>query len=446
MLVRAARGARRSRGDPPWRACRKISLEALEAWGKRAYRPAQSGPAKGLYGLSHAPDRTESGRQMILGDIARKRLHVLTLLIAALAFLGVPQASYAQDAAAPAAVAAPAAASEASAASPNAADPALPAAQAAEGSTAVAAPGAETYTPLGPEWILGQPTDPRKDMLAGMGFQQQFSPIGHEARQMHDAILLPIITVISLFVLGLLLWVVVRYRRARNPVASKTSHNTLIEVIWTAVPVLILVVIAVPSIILLRNQYASPPEGALTVKVTGYQWYWGYTYPDNGGFEVISNMMPEEEAHAKGFPAHLEVDNRMVVPVGEPIRIQTTGSDVIHSFAVPSLWFKIDAVPGRINERLLTIEKKGIYYGQCSELCGARHGYMPIAIEALPRPEFEAWLRSKGGTVGNEPAAPAVPAAAPLQQPESAVEGAPGAGAAPVGEASPAAAATGNEA
>lgn len=371
---------------------------------------------------------------MNLGDIARKRLHVLTTLIAAFAIFAAPQVSHAQESGA----ATEAVASEASATSPNVADQAAPPAEAAEGSTAVAAPGADTYVPLGPEWIRGQPTP------GAIGFQDQYSPNGHYARWMHDAILLPIITVICLLVLALLLWVVYRYRRSRNPVASKTSHNTLIEVIWTAVPVLILVVIAIPSITLLARQYESPPEGALTVKVTGYQWYWGYTYPDNGGFEVISNMMPEEEAKAKGFPSHLEVDNRMVVPAGEPIRIQTTGADVIHSFAVPSLWFKIDAVPGRLNERLLLIEKPGIYYGQCSELCGARHGYMPIAIEALPRPQFEAWLRSKGGTVGGEEAAPA--AAAPLQQPESAVEDAPGAGAAPAGEASPAPAATGNEA
>src|SRR5690606_14390935 len=161
-----------------------------------------------------------------------------------------------------------------------------------------------------------------------------------------------------------------------------------------------------------------------------YQWYWGYTYPDNGGFEVISNMLPEEEALARGEPPQLAADNRIVVPVGEPLRIQVTAADVIHSFAVPSLWFKIDAVPGRINERLLTIKEPGIYYGQCSELCGARHAYMPIALEAVPREQFEAWVLSKGGTLGAAEAA-AEPAAAPLQEPESSVEGAPGAGAAP---------------
>src|SRR6186713_3098438 len=145
-------------------------------------------------------------------------------------------------------------------------------------------------------------------------------------------------------------------------------------------------------------------------------------------------MLSEEDAEAHGEPAHLAADNRMVVPAGEPLRIQVIGADVIHAFGIPSLWFKIDAVPGRINERTLTIDEPGIYYGQCMELCGARHGYMPIAIEAVPRPQYEAWIRSKGGTLpGDEAAAPAaVPAAAPAQEPESSVEGAPGAGAAPV--------------
>lgn len=374
---------------------------------------------------------------MKFGDIARNRLHILPLIAAFLAIVAVPQASFAAPAQAPAqATESSAAAPAADAASPNAADPSVPAPAAAEGSTAEAASAATPgYTPLGPEWIRGQPES------GAFGFQPQYSADGQWALWMHDAILLPIITVISLFVLALLLWVVVRYNRKANPVPSKTSHNTLIEVIWTVVPVLILVAIAVPSITLLARQFQSPPEDALTVKVTGYQWYWGYTYPDNGGFEVISNMLPEEEAEARGEPGHLAADNRMVVPVGEPLRIQVTGADVIHSFGIPSLWFKIDAVPGRLNERTLTIKEPGIYYGQCMELCGARHGYMPIAIEAVPRPQFEAWIRSKGGTLPGDAAATpaAAPAAAPAQEPESSVEGAPGAGAAPTGETAPAA-------
>lgn len=224
---------------------------------------------------------------------------------------------------------------------------------------------------------------------------------------MHDYVLMPVITAIVLLVLFLLIAVMAKFNRRKNPVASKTSHNTVIEVIWTLVPVLILVVIAVPSIRLLAHQYEPAPKGALTVKVTGYQWYWGYTYPDNGGFEVISNMLPPAEAIKRGEQPQLAADNRMVVPAGVPIRLQTTGSDVIHSFAVPSLWFKLDAVPGRINEKVLMINKPGVYYGQCSELCGARHGYMPIVVEAVTKPQFDSWIKSQGGTVGAAPAAPA---------------------------------------
>jgi cytochrome c oxidase subunit 2 len=249
----------------------------------------------------------------------------------------------------------------------------------------------------------------------GWTFQDQYSPTGQEALAMHNYLLMPVIVVIALFVLLLLLLVIVRFNRRANPVASKTSHNTTIEIIWTVVPVLILVVIAVPSIRLLAHQYAPAPKGALTVKATGYQWYWGYTYPDNGGFEVISNILPDTEALKRGEQPQLAADNRMVVPAGEPIRLQTTGSDVIHAFAVPSLWFKLDAVPGKINEKVLFIKEPGVYYGQCSELCGARHGYMPIVVEALPRAKFEAWVKTQGGTVGPAAGATTTAAAAPAK-------------------------------
>lgn len=282
------------------------------------------------------------------------------------------------------------------------ADSAAPAAAA----SAAAPVDKGSYVPMKPTPGKGQPVD------GGWTFQDQYSATGQEALWMHDYILMPVIVVITFLVLILLLVVMAKFNARRNPVASKTSHNTLIEVVWTLVPVLILVIIAVPSIRLLAHQYDPAPKGALTVKVTGYQWYWGYTYPDNGGFEVISNMLSEEDALKAGEPGHLAVDNRMVVPAGEPIRIQTIGSDVIHAFAVPSLWFKLDAVPGRINEKVLNIKEPGLYYGQCSELCGARHGYMPIAVEALPRDKFEAWVRTQpGGTVG--PVAKVVPAAVP---------------------------------
>ncbi|MCW1382566.1 cytochrome c oxidase subunit II [Novosphingobium sp. KCTC 2891] len=327
---------------------------------------------------------------------------------------------------APAAMAAPAAAP-----TPAATAAAAPAADAAKASPATADAGG--YVPMKPTPGKGQPVDGR------MTFQDQYSPTGKQALAMHDYVLFPIIVAITFLVLVLLLVVMARFNRRANPVASKTSHNTLIEVIWTLVPVLILVVIAVPSIRLLAQQYKPAPKGALTVKVTGYQWYWGYTYPDNGGFEVISNMLPDEEAIKRGEPPQLAADARMVVPVGEPIRLQTTGADVIHSFAVPSLWFKLDAVPGRINEKVLIVNEPGVYYGQCSELCGVRHGYMPIVVEALPRPKFEAWVKAQGGTVGAAAAAPA--AAAPAAAPAAATPAAAAVPAAPAADASAAPAA-----
>ena len=346
--------------------------------------------------------------------LGKSTARMLTSMGAALLLALAPQAGMAQPAPAPlASAAAPAvAASPAAAAQANVA----PIADKPDASVATPAPGASGYTPMKPTQGIGMPVP------GGWKIQEQFSPTGRYAEWMHDAILMPLITGICLLVLVLLLFVGTRYRRKRNPEPSRTTHNTLIEVIWTLVPVLILVMIAIPSITLLARQYESPPKGALTVKVTGYQWYWGYTYPDNGGFEVISNILPDAEALKRGEPAHLAVDNRMVVPAGEWIRLQTTAADVIHSFAVPSLWFKLDAVPGRLNEKRMFIEKPGVYYGQCSELCGAKHGFMPIAVEALPRPQFEAWIRAQGGTVGPQPSAAPAAAAAPLQQPETAAE------------------------
>lgn len=270
----------------------------------------------------------------------------------------------------------------------------------------------EGYEPLAPTPDIGMPRD-REIYLPEM-----FTPTGQQASQVNDIFLTPMTFIISFFVLGLLLYAMWRFREKKNPVPSKTAHHTVIEVIWTLVPVLILVVIAVPSIRLIAAQYDPAPDNATTVKVTGYQWYWTYTYPDHGGFEVISNMLNPEDAAAAGEPNLLAVDNRMVVPAGVPIRIQTTAADVIHSFAVPSLWFKLDAVPGRLNERQITITKPGVYYGQCSELCGARHAFMPIAVEALPPERFAAWVRAQGGTMpGEEEVSTAV-----TREPEGAVD------------------------
>ena len=363
-------------------------------------------------------------------SIAAAYRDIRRFLIAVLAVAGLGLAAQAAIAAAPD-TGAPAAATQTEAA---AADTATGADQAASEGDAAATDSEGGYEHLGPEWIKGQPTAFEDNALKSMTFQDQYTDDGQFALGMNDYILVPVIVFISAFVFFLLLVVVVRYRRREGREPSRTTHNTLIEVVWTLVPVLILVVIAVPSITLLARQYKTAPADAITIKATGYQWYWGYTYPDQGGFEVISNMLPKEEALSRGEPAQLAVDNRMVVPVGVPLRIQTFGADVIHSFSVPSLWFKVDAVPGRLNERVLTIQEPGIYYGQCSELCGARHGYMPIAIEALPMDQYNAWVLAQGGTIAGaeEEEAAAEPAAAPLQQPESAEPGAPGAGAAPV--------------
>jgi cytochrome c oxidase subunit 2 len=310
---------------------------------------------------------------MNFGEMVRNKLKFLSGLAIALPMALVPGAGFAQDAAASAAPATPVA----------------------------------TYTPLGPDMIKGQPTP------GGVWFQTQHSPVGKDAIWMHDTFLAPLIIGISLLVLFLLLYVMARYNRRVNPVPSKTSHNTVLEMLWTGLPVLILVTIFVPSLNLLVEQFKALPKDAITVKATGNQWFWTYSYPDNGGFEVISNMLPDDQAKARGLPPQLAVDHRMVVPAGVPIRLQTTGADVIHSFAVPSLWFKLDAVPGRINEKWLEIDEPGIYYGQCSELCGARHGYMPIAVEAVPMDQFNAWVLSQGGKIaGSQPAAKPAPAPA----------------------------------
>jgi cytochrome c oxidase subunit 2 len=361
---------------------------------------------------------------MILARTARIAGHAIKAIGLSLALASLPQSALAAPAPAPAV--APAA---------EAAVTATPAAAApvAVAPVAVAAPAPEApkidpndprfqiapggYTPMAPTAGKGMPVP------GAIHLQDQYSPTGEYARWMHDAFLMPIITVISLFVLGLLLWVVARFNKRANPVASKTSHNTVLEVIWTGLPILILVAIAVPSVTLIAKQYKPAPAKSVTVKATGNQWFWTYSYPDNGGFEVISNMLPPEEAKKRGEPDHLAADFRMVVPAGEPIRLQVTAADVIHSFAVPSLWSKLDAVPGRINEKVLFIKEPGVYYGQCSELCGARHGYMPIVVEALPRPQYNAWVMTQsGGKIDGLPEAPtaAAPAAAPATAPAAA--------------------------
>ena len=248
--------------------------------------------------------------------------------------------------------------------------------------------------PAAAQALLGQPTPGAK----GYALQPAASELKHDAIWFHDVILLPVITVISLFVLGLLIWVAVRYNKKANPVPAKWSHNTLIEVIWTIVPVVILLVIAIFSFRLLYK-YEAMPEPDLTVKVTGNQWNWAYEYPDQAVPEYISNMLPEDEAQARNVPYRLAADEAMVVPVGKTVRLLVTASDVIHSVALPAFGLKTDAVPGRTNETWFNAERTGVYYGQCSELCGVDHAFMPIEIRVVTEAEFAAWVASKGGSM-----------------------------------------------
>jgi cytochrome c oxidase subunit 2 len=230
---------------------------------------------------------------------------------------------------------------------------------------------------------LGQPSPWQ------IGLQQSASPVMDNIIWFHD-FLLYIITGIAGFVLVLLVVVMVRFNARSNPIPSRTTHNTLIEIAWTLIPIVILMFIAVPSFKLLFLQLNVPPAD-LTVKATGKQWYWSYSYPDNGQFEFDSLMLKEGE-RKEGQPRLLAVDNEMVVPVNKTVRVITTGSDVIHSFAVPSFGIKIDAVPGRINETWFTATREGVYYGQCSELCGKDHAFMPIAVRAVSEQAFSAWV------------------------------------------------------
>jgi cytochrome c oxidase subunit 2 len=230
---------------------------------------------------------------------------------------------------------------------------------------------------------MGQPTNWE------LGLQQAATPVMEQITQFHN-LLLVIITSIVILVLGLLVTVMVRFNARSNPTPSRTTHNTMIEVVWTVVPVLILVVIAVPSFRLLAFQQTIPPVD-LTVKATGKQWYWTYSYPDNGNFEFDSLMLQDNDLKP-GQPRLLAVDNELVVPVNKVVRVQTIGADVIHSFAVPSFGIKIDAVPGRLNETWFKAEHEGVYYGQCSQLCGKDHAFMPIAVRVLSEADFAAWL------------------------------------------------------
>ncbi|TAL29815.1 cytochrome c oxidase subunit II [Phenylobacterium sp.] len=263
---------------------------------------------------------------------------------------------------------------------------------------------------------FGEPTDKAIDLQPGV------TPLRHDAIWFHNWILMPVITVITLFVLALLIWVVIRYNKKANPVPAKFTHNTMIEVIWTLAPVAILVVISIFSFKLLFA-YNDMPKPDLTIKAVGYQWYWGYEYPDQKIGEFVSNMLPEDEAKKVAKPYRLAVTEPLVVPINKVVRVQVTGADVIHAFAVPSFGIIADAIPGRLNETWFKADRLGTYYGNCRELCGVDHAFMPIEVRVVTQAEFDAWVAKKGGSVAGAAPAPA-PAAAP------AAEGAPAADAA----------------
>lgn len=224
-----------------------------------------------------------------------------------------------------------------------------------------------------------------------MGMMPPMTELARDVVIFHNW-LLWIITIITVFVGALLLICIFRYNEKKNPTPSRTSHNTMIEVAWTVIPILILVGIAIPSFRILREQLIIP-EAEVVVKVTGHAWYWSYEYPeDHGGFEFTSNMLNEEEAAAAGQPHLFAVDNEIVVPVNRVVALQVTAADVLHAFALPSFALKIDAVPGRLNETWFKAEREGIYYGQCSELCGALHAFMPIAIRVVSDEQYAEWL------------------------------------------------------
>src|SRR5439155_4790249 len=223
------------------------------------------------------------------------------------------------------------------------------------------------------------------------GFQPAASPVMEQIETFH-AELFWIIVAVCLFVLALLVWIIIRYRGGANPVPSKVHHNTLLEVAWTLIPVIILVFIAVPSFRLLYFE-AAIPKPDVTIKAVGKQWFWTYEYPGTqAGFTYDSLGLSDADAAKAGKPRLLGVDNPLYVPVNKVIQIDTVGADVIHSWAMPQMGVKMDAVPGRINQTWFKATKAGVFYGQCSELCGARHAYMPIELHVVSQGEYDSWL------------------------------------------------------
>ncbi|MBI1214187.1 MAG: cytochrome c oxidase subunit II [Alphaproteobacteria bacterium] len=242
--------------------------------------------------------------------------------------------------------------------------------------------------------------------------QASASPVRDSVEHFHDHILLPVIAAIVAFVFGLLLIIIFRFNAKANPVPSKTTHNTMLEIIWTLVPIIILATIAVPSMKLLYYADATyDKHPGLTVKVTGYQWYWGYEYPKLGDVSFMSNYIHDEDLKP-GDLRLLSTDNPLVVPVDTDVRVQVTAADVIHSWSVPAFGVKMDAVPGRINETWFRADKTGTFYGQCSQLCGAGHAYMPIEVKAVSKEDFAKFIKAQGGKMPAEQASAAAPGSA----------------------------------
>jgi cytochrome c oxidase subunit 2 len=247
--------------------------------------------------------------------------------------------------------------------------------------------------------LMGQPTDKAID------FQPAATDLRQSVIDFHTGLLI-VITLIALLVLALLLWCIVRYNARANPTPARFTHNTRVEVLWTVLPVLTLLGIAIPSFRLLFD-YHDMPRPDMTVKVVGYQWYWGYAYPDQKIPEEISNVLPEDQADAQHVPYMLATTQPMVVPVNKVVHVLVQGADVIHSFSVPAFGIKIDAVPGRTNDTWFKAKYVGTYYGQCSQLCGTDHAYMPIEVKVVSQRDFDAWAASKAP----KPAPAAAPAA-----------------------------------
>ncbi len=225
-----------------------------------------------------------------------------------------------------------------------------------------------------------------------MGMQEAATPIAREMHVFHNGILMPIITAIVIFVAGLLGYVIYRFNENANPTPSRTTHHTVLEIAWTILPVLILFVIAIPSMRLLTNELVVP-KSDMTLKVTGKQWFWSYEYPKDqeGGFGFDSYLLKGDDLKP-GDLRQLAVDNQAVVPVGKVIHVLVTGADVIHGFVVPAFGIRIDAVPGRMNETWFKAEREGVYYGQCSKLCGKDHAFMPISFKVVSPEAYTAWL------------------------------------------------------